>query len=179
MTTIEDYLLIWRIKRGDRGALDQLVAKYYEVIYQFCWRRSGGQQNFAEEVCQETFLKLIQVLPQYQFTGKFRSFIFTIAVNTYNNLYKKKTPLLLEHLPEESTGEDALDQALTKEQAQVVKDALAQLPAMQKEALILRYYHDFKTKEIAEITGVSVATAQSRIQQGQSKLKKYLKGVLS
>lgn len=45
---------------------------------------------------------------------------------------------------------------------------------MQREAIILKYYHDFKVKDIAKTTGVSVPTAQSRIQQGLKKLSKLL-----
>lgn len=58
--------------------------------------------------------------------------------------------------------------------SQLIQTALDKLPILQKEAIILRFYQDLKVKEIAKITGVGVATAQSRIHQGLKKLASYL-----
>ena len=57
---------------------------------------------------------------------------------------------------------------------QIIQQALDRLPDIQKEVVILRFYHDRKLKEIAAITGVSLPTAKSRLKQGLDKLKRYL-----
>lgn len=63
---------------------------------------------------------------------------------------------------------------LHDEEKMLVKKALDSLPDVQREAVILKYYHNLKVKDIAIITGVGVSTAQSRIYQGLKKLEKVL-----
>ena len=67
-----------------------------------------------------------------------------------------------------------IDNIIENENSIIIQRALDTLPDMQREAIILKYYHDFKVKDIAKTTGVSVPTAQSRIQQGLKKLSKLL-----
>ena len=89
---IEDYILIRRIQNGDPEAFETLVRKYYQNIYQFCVRRCNGDTALAADMTQDTFLKLIEHIQQYRLTGKFMNFLLTIAVNTCNNHFKKKSP---------------------------------------------------------------------------------------
>ena len=89
---IEDYILIRRIQNGDPEAFETLVRKYYQNIYQFCVRRCNGDTALAADLTQDTFLKLIAHIQQYRLTGKFINFLLTIAVNTCNNHFKKKSP---------------------------------------------------------------------------------------
>lgn len=67
-----------------------------------------------------------------------------------------------------------IDNIIENENSIIIQKALDIPPDMQREAIILKYYHDFKVKDIAKTTGVSVPTAQSRIQQGLKKLSKLL-----
>ena len=66
------------------------------------------------------------------------------------------------------------EEVLRQEDAKIIQQAIDRLPDMQKEVVILRFYHDRKLKEIAAITGVSLPTAKSRLKQGLDKLKRYL-----
>ena len=66
------------------------------------------------------------------------------------------------------------EEVLRQENAKIIQQAIDRLPDMQKEVVILRFYHDRKLKEIAAITGVSLPTAKSRLKQGLDKLKRYL-----
>ena len=88
---IEDYILIKRIQNGDTEAFETLVRKYYQNIYSFCVRRCNGDTTLAADLTQDTFLKLIEHIQQYKFTGKFINFLLTIAVNTCKNHFKKKS----------------------------------------------------------------------------------------
>lgn len=153
-----------------------MVKKYYQRIYSFCIRRCNGDTIIAADLTQDIFLKLIENIHQYRFTGKFSNFLFTIAVNTCNNYYKKIKPIYeeIENLNIEDTASDALEYVFRKDQADKIQNAINQLPDIQKEAIILRFYHDFKVKDIARITGVGLSTAQSRLKQGVDKLKTKL-----
>lgn len=118
-----------------------------------------------------------EVIHRYRFSGKFYNYLFTIAVNTCHNYATKKK---LKEQPYEEyfppSEQDILygNELIEKERNKTIQEALDSLNSCQREAVILKYYHSFKVKEIAEITGVSVPTAQSRIHQGLKKLRKVL-----
>ena len=173
---IEDYILIRRIQNGDPEAFETLVRKYYQNIYQFCVRRCNGDTALAADLTQDTFLKLIEHIQQYRLTGKFINFLLTIAVNTCNNHFKKKSPDMvdMDTLSAVPSNLNISEEVLRQEDAKILQQAIDRLPDMQKEVVILRFYHDRKLKEIAAITGVSLPTAKSRLKQGLDKLKRYL-----
>lgn len=173
---IEDYILIKQIQDGDPTAFEILVRKYYQDIYNFCVRRCNGDTALAADLTQETFLKLIEHIQRYRPTGKFINFLLTIAVNTCNNNYKKQSFDCIEldtltKLPDQNDIESTV---LQHEMALTVQQAINRLSDVQKETIILRFYHNRKLREIAEITGVSLPTAKSRLKQGLDKLKRYL-----
>ena len=173
---IEDYILIRRIQNGDPEAYETLVWKYYQNINQFCVRRCNGDTALAADLTQDTFLKLIEHIQQYRLTGKFMNFLLTIAVNTCNNHFKKKSPDIvdMDTLFAVPSNLNISEEVLRQEDAKIIQQAIDRLPDMQKEVVILRFYHDRKLKEIAAITGVSLPTAKSRLKQGLDKLKRYL-----
>lgn len=176
MILIKDYLLVLKIKKGDPEAWELLVDRYYQRIYSYCYRRCFGQANVAEDLTQDVFLKLVTSIDRYQFTGKFFNYLFTIAVNTCNNYYSKKkfdTTEFPDYLPDQQQ-KSSLQLMSEEEDSDEVQQALNQLPAIQREAIILKFYYDLKVKEIAKMTAVSVPTAQSRINQGIKKLSKLL-----
>ena len=173
---IEDYILIRRIQNGDPEAFETLVRKYYQNIYQFCVRRCNGDTALAADLTQDTFLKLIEHIQQYRLTGKFINFLLTIAVNTCNNHFKKKSPDIvdMDTLSAVPSNLNISEEVLRQEDAKIIQQAIDRLPDMQKEVVVLRFYHDRKLKEIAAITGVGLPTAKSRLKQGLDKLKRYL-----
>lgn len=176
MVNIEDYILIKRIQSGDPEAFEILVRKYYQNIYQFCVRRCNGDTALAADLTQDTFLKLIEHIQQYKLTGKFINFLLTIAVNTCNNYFKKKSPDIvdMDALSAVPSSLNVSEEVLRQEDSKIIQQAIDRLPDMQKEVIILRFYYDRKLKEIASITGVSLPTAKSRLKQGLDKLKRYL-----
>jgi len=176
VVNIEDYILLKRIQDGDPAAFEILVRKYYQDIYKFCVRRCNGNIAIAADLTQETFLKLIEHIQRYRPTGKFINFLLTIAVNTCNNNYKKKSLEFvgLDALMQIPDQNDIETMILQNEASLTVQQAVNRLPDIQKETIILRFYHDRKLREIADITGVSLPTAKSRLKQGLDKLKCYL-----
>lgn len=174
--TIEDYILIRKIKSGDTEAWEKLVNKYYNQIFSFCVRRCFGDRALAADLTQDIFLRVIENIEEYKFSGKFFNYLFTITVNVCNNYYNKKK-FLQSELDEKvlNVGSDTIiSNLITQENIKQIQLALNTLPVFQREAIILKYYHDLKVKDIAEITGTSVATTQSRIYQGLKKLSNLL-----
>ena len=133
----------------------------------------------AEDLTQEVFLRLVRTLSQYRPKGKFSNYIFTIAVNTANDFFRKNKRFIYEE--NDLMGIDAginIEEIFVKqEQFTYLKEALNKLPDMQKDAILLRYFHNMKIKDIAKITGTNQSTVKSRISQGLGKLKILLSEV--
>lgn len=176
MDMIQDWMIINKIKMGDHDAWDILVHKYYDSVYFYCVRRCYGDCDIASDLTQDIFLKLVESLPRYRFIGKFQNYLYTMAVNTCNNYLKKRHIEQIELTDNFTTDLDTslIDEILHDERKETVQKALDLLPEIQREVVILRYYHDLKVKDIATITGVGVSTVQSRIYQGLRKLEKVL-----
>lgn len=148
------------------------MRKHYQNIYSYFVRRVGI--DAAADLTQEVFIKLVKTIFTYRFTGKFTNFLFTIAVNTCND-YAKKPHRLCEDIDslQEADGRPTPFEAVIKaEQTEMIRQELDSLPDIQKDTIVLYYYHDLKAKDIAKITGVSVPTVKSRLKQGVDKLKK-------
>lgn len=177
---MEDRVLIRRIKQGDKAAFEELVIRHYENIFAYCFRRTGSRQD-AEDLTQEVFLKLVKAVYKYQSTGKFSNFIFTIAVNSCNDFLRKQVRQSEREtsgeVPESILPDDLGTErtAIIREDSRILYRRLAGLNDGQREALILHYFHGFKAREIAEITGVPLATAKSRIRQGMEHLRRQYK----
>lgn len=173
---ILNWMIINKIKMGDPDAWDILVHKYYDSVYFYCVRRCYGDCDIASDLTQDIFLKLVESLPRYRFIGKFQNYLYTMAVNTCNNYLKKRHIEQIELTDNFTTDLDTslIDEILHDERKETVQKALDLLPEIQREVVILRYYHDLKVKDIATITGVGVSTVQSRIYQGLRKLEKVL-----
>ena len=171
MDMIQDWMIINKIKMGDPDAWDILVHKYYDSVYFYCVRRCYGDCDIASDLTQDIFLKLVESLPRYRFIGKFQNYLYTMAVNTCNNYLKKRHIEQIELTDNFTTDLDTslIDEILHDERKETVQKALDLLPEIQREVVILRYYHDLKVKDIATITGVGVSTVQSRMKLEQNK----------
>lgn len=177
---LEDRKLIRKIQNGDKAAFERLVERHYGEVLSYCVRRTGSREE-GEDLTQEVFLKVIRAIYQYRFTGKFSNFLFTIAVNTCNDFFRRQrtspaaagcsgdTDVALQNSP--SRDGAPAETLLLQEAYALLYRRLSAIPDVQREAILLHYYHGFKAREIAEITGVPIATAKSRIQQGMTKLR--------
>ena len=146
MDMIQDWMIINKIKMGDPDAWDILVHKYYDSVYFYCVRRCYGDCDIASDLTQDIFLKLVESLPRYRFIGKFQNYLYTMAVNTCNNYLKKRHIEQIELADNFTTDLDTslIDEILHDERKETVQKALDLLPEIQREVVILRYYHDLK-----------------------------------
>ncbi|MDP4152029.1 MAG: RNA polymerase sigma factor [Bacillota bacterium] len=173
---IEDQLLILLIKSGNIKALHLLINKHYKNIYSYCLRKIGNNET-ALDITQDIFTKLLDNIDNYQFIGSFKNYLFTIAVNTCNDYYKKKKLVIVE-LDNTQVSDHGLSPVTVmeqKEQRNLIKCAIDNLPEEQKTVVILRFYHDMKLKDIAIVTKTPLPTVKSRLRQGILKLRQLLK----
>lgn len=170
--SLTDEEMIARIQQGDTGVLEALIRKYYDEVYYFCCYKTGDSEH-AYDCTQETFLKMTRYITRYTERKRFRGWLFSIARNVCNDYFRSRP----EDVPDSEAllsvpeSRDAIEKAET---AQVVKGALKLLNEEQREVIILRFYCDFKVREIAGIIGVPLPTAKSRLKRAIEKLKGLL-----
>ncbi len=94
-----DFLLLQKIRNGNNHAGNQFVEKYYSFIYQYCFLHIHNQEC-AEDMVQETFVRFFGALMSGAEIGKAKSYLYSIAGNIIKNYYKKTKEILLDQLPE-------------------------------------------------------------------------------
>lgn len=162
--------LIQKAKIGDKEALNEIIEIYYDEIYKFLYRRMGNKAA-AEDVTQDTFIKFIKNLPYYKEKNKLKSFLFTIAINTSNDFFRRhKQEASLLSL-DKAGDEITKDETEQKEEALIVRQAVLSLPDVQRDVIILRFYHDLKIKEIASVQKVPIPTVKTRLRRALKALK--------
>lgn len=96
---IADFLLVQKIRNGDNQAGNQLVEKYYSSIYQYCYLHTHNQE-YAEDMVQETFERFFGALISGAEIKKTKSYLYSIAGNIIKNNYKKKKEIMTDQLPD-------------------------------------------------------------------------------
>lgn len=171
---MEEKQLIQRARQGDALAAEQLVKSWYQPVFAYFYKNTG-QYHLSKDLTQETFLRMVSALGSYRPWGSFRGWLFTIAANCLKNHWRT-----LSRRPEELplTDDCPQERDLLQQSArhQDLEAALTRLPPEQREAVILRYYHDFTIREIGRITGAGESTVKARLRYGLAKLRRELAG---
>jgi len=182
-----DQDLVLAALTGDKASFSTLVERYVSPIYKFSYRyvRNGPD---AEDVAQETFLRVWKNLKKFDQTKNFKTWIFTIAKNASLDLLKKKKMISFSQIGEEDdavdavlapyvaieeTSETVFDQNVLKEDFDA---ALAKLPERYRDVMVLRYSDNLKFREIAERLHEPVDTVKSRHRRGLALLRDIVSG---
>ena len=180
---IPDAILVKNYVAGDENALATLINRHQSKLYGFIYSKISDR-DISDDIFQDTFIKVIKTLKSnsYNEEGKFLPWVMRIAHNLIVDHFRrnKKMPMYRE-TEEYSIFSFMSDNAPTIEHqmitAQVETDLqklIDELPADQKQVLIMRMYQDMSFKEISEITGVSINTALGRMRYALMNLRKVI-----
>jgi RNA polymerase sigma factor (sigma-70 family) len=173
-----DEELIEEIHQGSQAAMEVLVRRYYKVIFAYLYRKTTDY-HLSLDLTQETLIKMIKSLSIYKGHGKFSHWLIIIAVNVCRDYFRGRQYRDRQMIPFESSTsyetidniEDLLSQKAERAQ---IQNALQELSESQREAIVLRYYHEMKVCEIAKATSSNESAVKSRLFQGIAKLKRIL-----
>lgn len=178
MTHRDDDRLMTDYARGDQNALRILVERWERIVFAFLVRMLGSPEE-AEDLCQETFIKLIGAAGRYEPEDKFRSWLFRIAGNLARGRLRRRRILrwlslseAQENIP--AAGCDPLESLAGRETTDLVRSAVSRLPERQRQALVLKQYHDLSYREIADAMGVTVSSVQMLLHRAMTALRKDL-----
>lgn len=175
-------------RKGDARAFKTLVQRHRAAVFNFILRFTGHRQR-AEDLLQETWLKVVRSSADWEPKARFTTWVFTIARNLCVDSARKESYRQAESLdaPQgEDDGRSLSEQVADGERAApdraahaarmrpLIEKALASLPEEQREVFLLREYQGIGFKEIAEVTGVNENTVKSRMRYALEGLRKRL-----
>ena len=180
-----DEELMKRTQNGDRQAYSMLYERYSASVLSYLYRMLGNVED-VESIGQEVFLRAFRFAPTYRYPQKFSTWLFTITRNLAINQSRRRrrspvrnvTELNLEGV--EMSGDPyqvaarATDDVERREEIAQVLKALEDLPADQKEVIVLGVFQDLSYAEIEDITGTKAVTLRSRMFHGLKRLARTL-----
>ena len=154
----------------DKAEFNRLTELYMDTVYRVA--RSGSRnESDAEDITQNTFLKLLQRKKLFNDDDHARRWLIRVAVNEGNMLWRKR-----KHEDcLEATEEIAVSDDFTDNDNKLLK-ALAQLTPEYRQAVHLYYFEDYSTKEIAKLLNISDDTVRTRLSRARRKLRELLNG---
>ncbi len=180
----DDKQLISAYMGGDEDAFLSLVSSNLKPVYNFVYRLSGNQQD-AEDITQETFIKVWKKIKKYDDAYSFKTWLYAIARNTAVDFLRKKRNILFSDFENDAGENSFLDMlvdaevlpdevAIRAEQKDVLERALASLSPLYREVLLLKYNDQFTFDEIGRIVGRPLDTVKSQYCRALILLKKLL-----
>lgn len=176
--------LIERFQKGDLYAFDLIVKRYKDQLLNFVYRFVGNQEE-AEDIVQETFLRVYRKRRAYKRIAKFSTWIYTIAGNlARTELRRRKRRKLFsisdlgfedrdyEISDERSTPESEVDGVIKEE---IIQREINKLSPKFRQVIILRDVQELSYEEISKIIKVPIGTVKSRVNRGRLKLQNRLK----
>lgn len=160
-----------RSQSGDPEAFEELVRRYQRMIHALMFRMTGSSAD-AEDLAQEVFLRAYRQLNSFRGDAKFSSWLYRIGVNTCLNW--KKSAQRREKLHQDWADCDQAPSEPPGELAVRVREALIQLPAKQRAAVVLTVYDGLNHAEAAHVLGCSETTVSWRVFMARKQLKKWL-----
>lgn len=180
----KDFLLIQKMKKGNKAAMDIFVRKYYPAVYSYC-RCRLSDVSYAEDLTQETFERFFRALPEYRHYGKVLNYLYVTAGNLCKDFYGIKQaaligePMEFQEMAERGrierrNSEGQRDFAEKVVEKLTVKEAIEKLPQELKDAVVLYYLQELKYREIAQVLGIGVPLAKYRVRRAKELLGELL-----
>jgi len=172
----EEEAIVSRVLGGDVEAFAELIDRYKVAVYNLCARMLGDPTE-AEDAAQEVFVRAYTQLKSYTPGRKFSTWILSIASHYCIDLLRRRKPSVdLETIAfwKQSDQPEPEERALTGEVRDEVRELLNRLPDKYRGVTILRYWNDLSYDEIAQATGLSVATVKTRLFRARELLAKEL-----
>jgi RNA polymerase sigma-70 factor (ECF subfamily) len=169
-----DHELVEQVKNGMRSAFSLLVRRHQKGLLRLCYRFVKDLDT-AEDVVQETFIKVFERLHTFEARASFKSWLYQIAINTAKNKIRSHRSDVSNiddvHLSVAASAESGLIQNAV---SMMLQKYVEKLPHKQKTALVLRIYEDLSFKEIAEIMECPYDTAKANYRHALLSLKEEI-----
>ena len=181
---LTDEVVIKKFQQGDLVAFDVVVARYKEQLINYVYTFVGDKSD-AEDLVQDTFVKIYRFKQSYKNIAKFSTWIYTVAGNLAKSELRKRKRQQLYPISSLSNGEkefeavetrinsdDMTDSSVKKD---LIKKAIKTLPKHYQDVIRMREIDNLSYEEIAESTHLPIGTVRSRINRARIRLQNKLK----
>jgi RNA polymerase sigma-70 factor (ECF subfamily) len=176
----ENEVIAQGLKKQNPELLDQLIELYQHRLLRYLLFLTG-KREVAEDLFQETWMRVLLRGAQYNGKARFDTWLFAIARNLVIDLSRKRTMASLDEMSEGGeddrpyeiavSGPSPLDQFQSRENCAEVGEVLLKLDSNYREVLVLRFYEELSLDEIASVTRSPLSTVKSRLYRGLAALK--------
>jgi RNA polymerase sigma-70 factor (ECF subfamily) len=174
------------LRRRDPEVLDRLIEQYQYRLLRYLFYLTGHRET-AEDLFQETWLRVLERGRQYDGKSRFEPWLFTVARHLVIDHQRRCQPRYLDRLdgqrPEDAGTEfpaivepSALELIARREEREQITAGLSHLPAPYREVLVLRFQEELALEEIAEIVAAPLSTVKSRLYRGLDAMRQVLEG---
>jgi RNA polymerase sigma-70 factor, ECF subfamily len=191
LKTLDDSALVARFLEGDRRGFSELVERYQTRLLNFVYRTTGDRER-AEDLVQETFIRVYRHLHRFDQSKKFSTWIYTIASNLAKNELRNRSrnPLVLFQAIRKTWEADQRplewedntyrpDDLFRKRHLRhLVESAVEELPEHHRVVFVLREMEGKTYEEIAEITGCNLGTVKSRLNRARNNFAQIIAPLL-
>ena len=192
---IGDDVLVEQCQQGDISAMERLILKYQNRLYNVILRICSNPDD-AAELTQETFVKIIENIGRFEGKSRFYTWAFRIAVNLTINYCRKNARLGFKSLDSDDTevGErtsqalreflrdekspDPVGVAQNRELCELVSQTIMALEEDHRAVLVLRDIEGMSYAQIAQVLEIELGTVRSRISRARSKFKEILEAII-
>ena len=171
------------LRRRDPSVLDRLIEQYQHRLFRYLVYLAGNRA-LAEDLFQETWLRVLERGRQYDGKSPFETWLFAIARHLLIDTLRRKSPASLDALRDPGEGAplwepsaadpSAYELLAGREQQAQMAAAVAGVPAVYREVLMLRFQEDLGLDEIAAVVGAPLSTVKSRLYRGLSALRRQM-----
>ncbi|MEI8134309.1 MAG: sigma-70 family RNA polymerase sigma factor [bacterium] len=178
---LSDEALAAKFREGERRvSFTIIVERYQKRIYFSARKLVGGDHDEADEISQETFVKVYEALDSFRGESKLYTWIYRIMMNAV--IYRSRRKKVRKHTGieeiQETLADDGFssDQLLEKqEMTATIEEAIAQLPDKQREVFVLRFYDEMPYEDISVMLGTSVGGLKANYFHAVEKVGKYVR----
>ena len=172
------------LRQRDPALLDHLIEKYQYRLFRYLLILTASRES-AEDLFQETWMRVLEKGYQYRPRWKFETWLFTIARHLAIDFLRRRQPQSLDALLEpnetgslleleDTTSPSAFERAFQGEEAVSVATAMGRLPSAYREVLTLRFHEDMELEEIARVVDSPLSTVKSRLYRGLEAMRNLL-----
>ncbi|HEY1240875.1 MAG TPA: sigma-70 family RNA polymerase sigma factor [Bryobacteraceae bacterium] len=166
------------LRRRDPQLLDGLIEQYQYRLYRYLFSLTGNRE-MAEDLFQETWIRVLDRGHQYDGRSKFEAWLFSIARHLVIDVSRKRAFESIDSLTVEPAAAEpsSWERVNSREVQAAIEESLGRLPAVYREVLVLRFQEDLALHEIAAIVDAPLATVKSRLYRGLETLRGLLGGM--
>jgi len=169
-----DESIMLAVQSGDLSGIQELMSRHERNLYNFLVRYTGDR-HLAEDLFQDTFVRVIEKSTHYDPARGFRAWLFAIAANLARDACRRREVRSRELSGKVSPAQPPLgpdEEAGRNEEAQIVGRLLNDLPPDARVMVLMHFYHGLRYREIAEAMGVPLGTVKSRMHWAVDRLAK-------